>query len=563
MFLFSCKIRNTAGENLIAADTTSIAKGEKIFNKNCSGCHNFKRNGMAPHLSGLIGNVSLIWIRHFIKDPKEVIASGDNRAQQLVETYQTVMPSFPALGEEDINAIIAYINSKQGSLHPIKEVPGSIKNPIPEPIQFSGLVAGLELVTQMPPSGDSGQMPLTRITKMEDRPSNGGLFILDLRGKLYNLQNSKQAVYMDMAKLKPAFIHQPGLASGFGSFAFHPQFLKNGLLYTTHTEPGRSARADFDYADTIKSALQWVLTEWKTKDPNGFPFRGTGREILRADMVSPIHGFQEIIFNPLSKPGSEDYGLLYIGVGDGGAVENGYDFLTHNKGKIWGAVLRIDPAGRNSKNGKYGIPEKNPFAKNNPGALGEIYAYGFRNPHRITWSRSGQMLVCNIGQKNMESLYIVSPGQDCGWPIREGSFVNEPRTNLESVFPLKQDDSIHHITYPVVEYDHDEGLAISGGYEYTGNAIPLLKGKYFFGDIPTGRLFYTNMSEIKPGNRATIKELKVAFNGVVKTFHQLSGSNRVDLHFGRDHTGELYFLTKSDGKIYKIINASIKPVDHP
>lgn len=367
---------------------------------------------------------------------------------------------------------------------------------------------------------------------------------------------------MDMAKLKPAFIHQPGLASGFGSFAFHPQYSKNGLLYTTHTEPAGTSKADFGYPDSIKVALQWVLTEWQTKDPAAFPFSGTSRELLRANMVSPVHGFQEIVFNPLSKPRDEDYALLYIGVGDGGAVEHGYDFLTHSIAHIWGTILRINPAGRNSKNGKYGIPSNNPFAKNTAGFLGETYAYGFRNPHRITWNKSGEMLVSNIGQKNIESLYNVLPGQDCGWPIREGSFVNEPGSKLESVFPLKIDDSIHHITYPVLQYDHDEGQAISGGYEYTGNAIPELKGKFIFGDIPTGRLFYADMNDIKPGNHATIKEWKVTYNGTDKTFYELSGSSRVDMHFGRDHAGELYILTKPDGKIYKIISASIKPVNN-
>jgi hypothetical protein len=69
------------------------------------------------------------------------------------------------------------------------------------------------------------------------------LFVLDLRGKLYRLQNNKPFVYMDMAKLKTKFINEPGLATGFGSFAFHPDFFQNGLLYTTHTEAAGSGKA--------------------------------------------------------------------------------------------------------------------------------------------------------------------------------------------------------------------------------------------------------------------------------------------------------------------------------
>jgi len=72
---------------------------------------------------------------------------------------------------------------------------------------------------------------------------------------------------MDMAKLKPEFINEPGLGTGFGSFAFHPDFAKNGLLYTTHTEAPNSGKADFTYADSIKVTLQWVLTEWKAYEP--------------------------------------------------------------------------------------------------------------------------------------------------------------------------------------------------------------------------------------------------------------------------------------------------------
>ena len=256
------------------------------------------------------------------------------------------------------------------------------------------------------------------------RPDTKDVFIVDLRGKLYKLQQGKPVVYMDISKLKPGFIHEPGLATGFGSFAFHPDFAKNGLLYTTHTEAPASGKADFGFPDSIKATVQWVLTEWKTENPGIATFFGTSRELFKVNMVSGVHGVQEITFNPLSKPGDKDYGMLYIGVGDGGSVENGYDFLVHSIEKIWGTILRINPMGRNSANGQYGIPADNPFAKNqNIKAVGEIYAYGFRNPHRITWTESGKMLACNIGQGNIESLDLVMPGHDYGWPIREGTFV--------------------------------------------------------------------------------------------------------------------------------------------
>lgn len=559
LFFFSrC---NSVDKSTISADPAIIAIGESSFNKNCSGCHNFRQDGIGPQLSGLTTKASVEWIHHFITDPRQVISGGDERAAQLIKKYKVVMPSFPALKEEDIDAIIAFLNTHKSPGHVAKEKGNELSNPIPEPIALSDLKVNLELVTQIPSSSDSGAMPLTRINKLSFRTDTKDLFVVDLRGKIYKLQQGKPVVYMDMNKLKPGFIHEPGLGTGFGSFAFHPGFAKNGLLYTTHTEEPRSGKADFSFADSIKATVQWVVTEWKTENPGAAIFSGTSRELFRVNMVSGIHGVQEITFNPISKPGDKDYGMLYVGVGDGGSVENGYAFLVHTIEKIWGTVLRINPMGRNSVNGHYGIPPDNPFAKSqNNKAAKEIYAYGFRNPHRISWTGSGKMLVCNIGQGNIESLDLVIPGHDYGWPIREGNFVStDVNENLGKVFPLPPNDSIYKITYPVAEYDHDEGKAISGGFEYAGTTIPQLKGKYLFGDIPSGRLFYIDIGDIKQGTQAPVKEWKISLSGTSRTLVEICGSERVDLHFGRDAQGELYILTKADGKVYRLVSAMIKP----
>ena len=553
----SCNSGNSSASDSISSDSTTIAKGETVFNQNCSGCHNFRQDAIGPQLGGITTKVSATWIEDFIKDPQQTISSGDTHAQQLFAKYKTIMPSFGNLKEDEVNSIIAYLNvHKQVNEKAAKESGNALSNPIPESIKLSNLVAGIQMITQFPASSDSGKNPLARITKLSVQPNTNDLFVIDLRGKLYRLQNNKPIVYMDIAKLRPKFINEPGLATGFGSFAFHPDFAKNGLLYTTHTEAPNSAKADFNYADSIKTTVQWVLTEWKVNDPNAAKFSGTGRELLRVNFVSGIHGMQEITFNALAKPGDEDYGLLYVGLGDGGAVEEGYPFLAHSKGKIWGTVIRIDPSGRNSANGKYGIPQINPFAKEqNTTTLKEIYAYGFRNPHRITWSKSGEMFVSNVGHGNIESLDLIVPGHDYGWPIREGTVVVNPYGDLNKVYPLPSNDSIYHVTYPVAEFDHDEGHAICGGYEYWGNAVPELKGKFLFGDIPGGRLFYVDMADIKLGKQAPIHEWRITVNGQQKTLKELCGSDRVDLHFGRDANGELYILTKADGKMYKLVSA--------
>ena len=256
----------------------------------------------------------------------------------------------------------------------------------------------------------------------------------------------------------------------------------------------------------------------------------------------------------MAKAGGEDFGNLYIGVGDGGSVEDGYAFLTKHPQKIWGTILRINPLGKNSANGQYGIPSSNPFVKNaDSTTVMEIYAEGFRNPNRITWTNKGLMLSTNIGQANIEAVDIIEKGHDYGWPIREGRFSIHPDGDVNNLYALPANDSLFHISYPIAVFDHDEGKAIEGGFEYEGNDIPKLKGKYVFGDIPTGRLFYINLSDLHSEKEAPVKEWFVSLNGKRISLRSLCGQDRVDLRFARDEKGELYIFTKPDGKIYKLI----------
>jgi len=548
-FLISCN--SDTDHTTIAKDSLSIAHGQSLFMQHCSGCHNFKQDGIGPDLSGLTDSVDLKWIQKFIKNPKQLIDSGDKRAEKLFKKYQTVMPSFLAIKENELNNIIAFMHTKKKTVKK-RQVsdPNALKNPVPAKIEVSDVVVALDLVTQIPSSNK--EPPLARIVKMDIEPHTGSLFILDLRGKLFKLEKDLPSIYFDMATYKSDFIHQPGLGSGFGSFAFHPSFANNGLLYTTHTERANSKQADFAFDDSIKVTLQWVITEWKTQQPDAFPFSGTGRELFRVNMVAGLHGVQDISFNPIAKPGSEDYGLLYIGIGDGGAVENGHADLVHSVDRIWGTILRIDPAGRNSVNRQYGIPPQNPFSQRGISALGEIYAYGFRNPNRLTWLKSGGMLATNIGHAHIESVNIIRKGHNYGWPIREGTFALHPGKDLNNIYLLPSDDSVFNITYPVIQYDHDEGKAIAGGYEYTGTAVSTLRGKYLFGDIVNGRLFYSETAHMKQGRQSPVKEWQITMNGKRASLRDICGNKRVDLRFGRDKKGEMYVFTKADGKVYRL-----------
>ncbi len=556
LFLSSCSFDSrTASE--IRTDSASIAAGRTIFNQTCVACHSIEHDGIGPALGGITEAVPVDWLERFIRDPKSTIDAGDVRAVSLHNQYKSVMPSFSYLTDDDLKGIVAYLHTQKApvKLSVAERTELALANPIEEGIPMSDLVVEMKKVIQMPATSDRD--PLARITKFFSRPDTKEFFVLDLRGILYRVEGARAEPYFSIAEHMPNFINTPGHATGFGSFAFHPEFEKNGLFYTTHTEKKGSAPADFAYADTLAVTLQWVLSEWKTSNPNGFPFKGEHREMLRINMVGRSHGVQEITFNPLSKPGDEDYGLLYVGIGDGGSAERGIIHINIGPENIWSSIIRIDPTGRNSKNGKYGIPPGNPFVSSrNPKALGEVYAYGFRNPHKISWTKSGHMLSSNIGQHMIEELNLILPGHNYGWPFREGSFVIYLTESTRNIYPLPPDDEANNFDYPIAEYDHDEGNAIIGGYEYWGNTIPALKGKYLFGDMVNGRLFYVNAADIQEGEKAPMKEFRISLDGKITSFKELcQGSERLSMRFGRDHEGEIYLSTMPDGVVYKVIAA--------
>ncbi|MEM9723800.1 MAG: cytochrome C, partial [Bacteroidota bacterium] len=140
------------------------------------------------------------------------------------------------------------------------------------------------------------------------------------------------------------------------------------------------------------------------------------------------------------------------------------------------------------------------------------------------------------------------------WPYREGTFLFDVDANPEVVYPLPEEEVKGTYTYPVVQYDHDEGSAVSGGFVYSGKQIPLLQGKYIFGDISRGMLFYAEVADMVEGQLAPAYRLNVAINGVVSDMETISQHKRVDLRLGIDDEGEIYVMTKGNGGIYKVID---------
>ncbi|MFC3416354.1 PQQ-dependent sugar dehydrogenase [Algoriphagus hitonicola] len=541
--LFSCeKSAENNNSPEYSTEPAQIQAGKTLFETHCSACHSFTQTTIGPNLSGLTREVARDWIKKFIANPSKLIDAGDPRAVSLFEEYKSYMPAFPQLKEDDLEDLLAY-------MHTFSERPKAlnakaITNPIPESVPDSGIELPIEFFAQIPASDSIP--PLAKITKLESEPNSGRTFVQDQHGVLYELIGDEPKVFLDLKALRPKLISKPGLATGFGSYAFHPEYPQNGLLYTSHTEPGGTAPADFAYADSIPVLMQWVVTEWKTETPEKRPYQGEGRELLRINVVNQIHGMQELTFRPKAKKTDPDYGLLYIGIGDGGSAESGFPFIADHQGRmLWSSILRIDPQGNNSKNGKYGIPDQNPFVAEKQKA-GEVFAYGFRNPNRIFWDENGQMYATDIGHHQIEELNLIEAGAFYGWPLREGTFVINPYGNMNEIFALPEDDAQLNARYPLIQLDHDELNAIIGGYFVKNGPF---KGKWLFGDVPSGKLFIADLSD---SNSPEVKRWSASINGTKIDLQQMVGGGRVDLKFGQDATGQLYLMTKKDGKIYKI-----------
>ena len=268
-------------------------------------------------------------------------------------------------------------------------------------------------------------------------------------------------------------------------------------------------------------------------------------------------------FNTLARPGAPDFGLLYVGVADGGSGGDPLN-LAQNLGSIFGKVLRIDPLGTNSKNGKYGIPARNPFV-GQQGALGEIYALGVRNPQRFGWDpRNGNMFLADIGQDIVEELSMVPMGGNLGWNKWEGSFGFISRQAVD----LNKRRSDPAVTYPVAEYGQLDPLlqaqsAVTGVHVYRNNAIPQLTNLLLFGDFPSGEIFYLQADKLPSGGQDGIRRILLTEGGEAKTFLKViqeknakqgkMPTTRADLRFGVGPDGQVLLLNKHDGTIRLLV----------
>ncbi|MET7620150.1 PQQ-dependent sugar dehydrogenase [Streptomyces sp. NPDC005408] len=452
---------------------------------------------------------------------------------------------------------------------------GAVHDPIPQKPVQSGLGLVVQEYASFPktepvpgPVTDPRLKRHARINYLSELPDHSGrMAVPDLNGRLYLVEHGQPHVYLDVAAaVGPAFFASSGMGSGFGFVTFAPDFRRTGRFYTVHTEKASATTVQPDFAQQATTNYHGIVTEWTADDPSADTFSGSRRELLRIGYSGGGHGIQQIDFNPTARPADRDYGLLYVASGDGAQGVNNTEpqelSLPHGK------ILRIDPRGRNSANGKYGIPASNPFV-GRQGALGEIYAYGMRDPHRFSWDPAGRhrMYLGHIGEHAVEGVYEVRAGDNLGWSEREGAFVYDKGATdpCDRLLPLPANDAENGYTYPVAAYDHDPpatwncksdlGRAIVGGFVYRGHDAPALRGKYLYGDLVDGRILYSEASAMRRGSgqlATTYQLMLFDRTGKRVTMPELAGDTRVDLRFGRDARGELYLLSKANGKIWKV-----------
>lgn len=545
------------GKNKYASDENTLAKGKELFTRHCITCHGLEEDGFGPPLGGITNLLSEKALTNFVRNPSMAIASGEERARSLQIRYKQIMPSYAWMDKTEISAILSYIDHETELRHLEAFAPNKdsaqtgLTGKLAAPVKKSALKIEMEEIVQIPKTKDSS--PDLGIVTLRPHPSGDGtLFVGDQTGFIYRIKDGKAEIFLDARAHIKDFQSGPGIATGVGSFDFHPDFLNNGLLYITHAETYKGQTADFQISDSLKSEVQWVLSEWKMDNVRDNVFKGTHRELLRLHAPTFAHGAQDIGFIPNVDKKDPDYGLLYLGYGDGGSNNIKLPELGHHLRSFLGAILRIDPRGNNSKNKKYGIPAGNPFVnESDPLTIREIYAYGFRNPHRLAWDHTNgnRMMVTDIGEANIEEINFVEKGGDYGWPIREGGYGIATTRDLKTVYALnaRVEDFFKK---PFAQYDHQVGYAISGGYVYEGD-LTLLKNKYVFGDIVNGKLFYVNINPQMTDS--TIYELTIVQNGKETDLKTMSQTKRLHLRIGYDRfTKELYVITKVDGKIRRI-----------
>lgn len=345
------------------------------------------------------------------------------------------------------------------------------------------------------------KLSFTRPVDLQHSNDNSNrLFVVEQEGIISVFRNeasvSAKKTFLDIRSK----VEDSGNEEGLLGLAFHPQYKTNGYFYVNYTasNPDRTVISRFKVSANADAA-----------DP------GSEEVILTFPQPYSNHNGGQVSFGP--------DGYLYIAAGDGGS---GGDPQGHgqNLKTLLATILRID-VNKQENGKKYGIPTDNPFSGNKSGYREEIYAYGLRNPWRLSFDPVTKKLwTGDVGQNAYEEIDIIEKGGNYGWNTMEGKHCYEPKRNCNQ----------RGLKLPVWEYPRNEGVSITGGFVYRGPTLTGLTGKYIYGDYGSGKIWALDATNLSSPTNVLLTE-----------------SNLNIASFGVDPKNELY-ICAFDGKIYTL-----------
>ena len=338
-------------------------------------------------------------------------------------------------------------------------------------------------------------------------PHDARIFVLEQRGRIRIVRDG-QVLPVPFLDLSDRI--RSGGERGLLGLAFHPDFERNGRFFVNYT----------DREGTTQVVRFRVSQNPDLADP------ASAAPVIAIAQPFANHNGGMIAFGPDR--------MLYIGMGDGGSGGDPFG-NAQNLGSLLGKMLRLDV----DRATPYAIPTDNPF-RGRRDARAEIWAYGLRNPWRFSFDhRSGLILIGDVGQNEYEeinALPIARAGADYGWNHREGVHgYGMPRLGLQRSPRSERSPRVD----PVLEYPHEQGCSVTGGYVYRGRAIASLAGTYLFSDYCQGWL---RSFRIRGGQAVELREWSLGTMGKVTSF-------------GEDGEGELLVCTH-DGHLFRIVAAA-------
>lgn len=449
-----------------------------------------------------------------------------------------------------------------------------IVNPIKTPIRDSSVRIITRKFAQLPPFRRRPQ----RIVSMT--PLGPDLYVLNnLNAHIYRVNRTgNPTLWFDLAAAVLAQTARPVdfskfLHGGLRSLAFHPDYSRNRLIYTAYMElRPNNTRSLFYLSDARQPIVaDSVVAEWRVSTITGKPDPTSFRPLFRIGMSKYDHTIREMRFLA---------NYLYIAHGDGS--EQNRTLGGGQRNDALGKILRIDPLRR--RRAPYTVPRSNPFV-NNSTYLDEIFALGFRNPHNICFSKSGELFAVDVGRDNVEEIDIVKAGGNYGWSEREGTFRHLEGDGgiLTGIAPLPENDASFGFIYPNAQVGHFGERGAGFVFQGLTGSCPIengsqLDGLMLYANFPDdGQMYFSTLDALRAavvqGNpddltQATTFAPRVWFEkadgrlvrvknlrAIVRMDPEFREVQRVDARFGQGSGGEIYWSSKQNGALYLITNS--------